>query len=81
MGTRLHLDGPLTRLLLLGGLSLVAALAAASCQRLGATRTSQLPSDWWEYSTAVLAADLSLGKDEYGMRWIKAFRKRQKAGQ
>jgi 5-methyltetrahydrofolate--homocysteine methyltransferase len=32
-----------------------------------------------EISTAVLAADLSLGKDEYGMRWIKAFRKRQKA--
>ena len=34
-----------------------------------------------EVSTAVLAADLSLGKDDYGMRWIKAFRKRQKAGQ
>ena len=27
---------------------------------------------------AVLAADLSMGKDEYGMNWIKAFRERQK---
>ena len=34
-----------------------------------------------EVSTAVLAADLSLGKDEYGMRWIKAYRRRQKASQ
>ena len=32
-----------------------------------------------EISTAVLAADLSLGKDEFGMRWIKAYRKRQKS--
>ena len=32
-----------------------------------------------EISTAVLAADLSLGKDEYGMRWIKAYRNRQKS--
>jgi len=31
-----------------------------------------------EVNTAVLAADLSLGKDEFGMRWIKAYRKRQK---
>jgi len=30
-----------------------------------------------EINTAVLAADLSLGKDEFGMRWIKAYRKRQ----
>ena len=29
--------------------------------------------------TAVLAADLAMGRDEYGMRWIKAYRKRQKA--
>ncbi|MCX6028055.1 MAG: dihydropteroate synthase [Chloroflexi bacterium] len=29
--------------------------------------------------TAVLAADLAMGRDDYGMRWIKAFRKRQKA--
>ena len=34
-----------------------------------------------EISTAVLAADLSLGKDEFSMRWIKAFRKRQKAAE
>ncbi len=30
---------------------------------------------------AVLAADLSLGKDEFGMRWIKAYRKRKKTKQ
>jgi 5-methyltetrahydrofolate--homocysteine methyltransferase len=29
--------------------------------------------------TSVLAADLSMGRDTYGQRWIKAFRKRQKA--
>ena len=32
-----------------------------------------------EVSTAVLAADLTLGKDEFGMRWIQAYRKRQKS--
>ena len=32
-----------------------------------------------EVNNAILAADLSLGRDEYGMRWIKAYRKRQKA--
>jgi len=32
-----------------------------------------------EINTAVLAADLSLGRDEYGMRWIKSYRKRKKA--
>jgi len=31
-----------------------------------------------EVITAVLAADLAMGRDEYGMRWISAFRKRQK---
>jgi 5-methyltetrahydrofolate--homocysteine methyltransferase len=31
-----------------------------------------------EVSTAVLASDLSLGKDDFGMRWIQAFRQRQK---
>ena len=31
-----------------------------------------------EISAAVLAADLSLGRDEYGMNWIKAYRKRNK---
>jgi len=29
--------------------------------------------------TAVLAADLSMGRDEYGMNWIRAFRARQPA--
>ncbi|MCB9420484.1 MAG: dihydropteroate synthase [Ardenticatenaceae bacterium] len=32
-----------------------------------------------EVNTAVLAADLSMGRDEYGMNWIKAYRNRQKA--
>jgi 5-methyltetrahydrofolate--homocysteine methyltransferase len=32
-----------------------------------------------EVNTAVLAADLSMGRDEYGMKWIKAYRKRQQA--
>jgi 5-methyltetrahydrofolate--homocysteine methyltransferase len=31
-----------------------------------------------EVNMAVLAADLSMGRDDYGMRWIKAFRKREK---
>ncbi len=31
-----------------------------------------------EVNTAVLAADLSMGRDEYGMKWIKAYRNRQK---
>jgi 5-methyltetrahydrofolate--homocysteine methyltransferase len=31
-----------------------------------------------EISSAVLATDLSLGKDEFGMRWIKAYRKRSR---
>lgn len=31
-----------------------------------------------EIQTAVLAADLSMGRDEYGSRWIKAYRERQK---
>jgi 5-methyltetrahydrofolate--homocysteine methyltransferase len=31
-----------------------------------------------EVNSAVLAADLSMGRDDYGMRWIKAFRKREK---
>ena len=34
-----------------------------------------------EINTAVLAADLALGRDEYSMRWIKAYRRRQKAAQ
>jgi 5-methyltetrahydrofolate--homocysteine methyltransferase len=32
-----------------------------------------------EVVTAVLAADLSMGRDDYGMRWIQAYRQRQKA--
>jgi 5-methyltetrahydrofolate--homocysteine methyltransferase len=31
-----------------------------------------------EVSTAIQAADLSMGRDEYGMGWIKAYRKREK---
>jgi 5-methyltetrahydrofolate--homocysteine methyltransferase len=31
-----------------------------------------------EVNTSVLAADLSLGRDEYGMNWIQAYRRRQK---
>ena len=31
-----------------------------------------------EVSTAILAADLAMGRDDYGMRWIKAYRKRVK---
>lgn len=34
-----------------------------------------------EIQTAVLAADLALGRDEYSARWIKAYRRRQKAAQ
>jgi 5-methyltetrahydrofolate--homocysteine methyltransferase len=32
-----------------------------------------------EISAAILAADLSMGRDEFGMKWIKSFRKREKA--
>ena len=32
-----------------------------------------------EIQAATLAADLALGRDNYGMNWIKAYRKRQKA--
>jgi 5-methyltetrahydrofolate--homocysteine methyltransferase len=32
-----------------------------------------------EVVTAVLAADLAMGRDDYGMRWIEAYRRRQKA--
>lgn len=31
-----------------------------------------------EIQTAVLAADLSMGRDDYGMNWIKAYRAREK---
>ncbi|GAB4436282.1 MAG: methyltetrahydrofolate cobalamin methyltransferase [Anaerolineae bacterium] len=33
-----------------------------------------------EISTAVLAADLIMGRDDYGMNWISAFRQRQQQG-
>jgi len=33
-----------------------------------------------EVAIAVLGADLSMGRDEYGMNWIKAFRQRKKEG-
>ncbi len=32
-----------------------------------------------EIRTAILAADLAMGRDDYGMTWIKAFRERQAA--
>jgi 5-methyltetrahydrofolate--homocysteine methyltransferase len=32
-----------------------------------------------EIMTAVLAADLAMGRDDYGANWIKAYRQRQKA--
>jgi 5-methyltetrahydrofolate--homocysteine methyltransferase len=34
-----------------------------------------------EVITAVLAADLSMGRDDYGMRWIQAYRQRGEAAQ
>lgn len=32
-----------------------------------------------EIGTAVMAADLAMGRDDYGMRWIQAYRDREKA--
>jgi hypothetical protein len=34
-----------------------------------------------EAMAAVLAADLAMGRDDYGMRWIQGYRRRQKAAQ
>lgn len=34
-----------------------------------------------EVSTAVMAADLAMGRDEYGMNWIQAYRQREKRDQ
>lgn len=34
-----------------------------------------------EVNTAILAADLTMGRDDYGMRWIQGFRQRQKAAE
>jgi len=33
-----------------------------------------------ELGATALAADLAMGKDEWGARWIEAFRVREKAG-
>ena len=33
-----------------------------------------------ELTTAVLAADMAMGRDEWGTRWIEAFRSREKSG-
>ena len=32
-----------------------------------------------EVATAILAADLAMGRDEWGARWIRAYRRRRKA--
>jgi 5-methyltetrahydrofolate--homocysteine methyltransferase len=54
----------------------VAYLALANARGLTAAITDPtLP----EIQTTLLACDLLLGRDEYAMRWIKAFRKREKA--
>lgn len=34
-----------------------------------------------EVATAVLAADLAMGRDDYSMRWLQGYRQRQKAAQ
>ncbi len=33
-----------------------------------------------ELTTAILAADMAMGRDEWGTRWIEAFRSREKSG-
>ena len=33
-----------------------------------------------ELTAAVLAADMAMGRDEWGTRWIEAFRSREKSG-
>ncbi len=54
----------------------VAYLALASARGLTAAITDPTVP---EIQTTLLACDLLLGKDEYAMRWIKAYRKREKA--
>jgi 5-methyltetrahydrofolate--homocysteine methyltransferase len=54
----------------------VAYLALANARGLTAAITDPTVP---EIQTTLLACDLLLGKDEYSMRWIKAFRKREKA--
>jgi 5-methyltetrahydrofolate--homocysteine methyltransferase len=56
----------------------VAYLALANARGLTAAITDPTVP---EIQTTLLACDLLLGKDEYSMRWIKAFRKREKAAQ
>ncbi len=34
-----------------------------------------------EVNTAILAADLAMGRDDYGMRWIQGYRQRKKAAE
>ena len=34
-----------------------------------------------EVNTAILAADLTMGRDDYGMRWLAGYRQRQKAAE
>ena len=54
----------------------VAYLALANARGLTAAITDPTVP---EIQTTLLACDLLLGRDEYAMRWIKAFRKREKA--
>jgi 5-methyltetrahydrofolate--homocysteine methyltransferase len=54
----------------------VAYLALANARGLTAAITDPTVP---EIQTTLLACDLLLGKDEYSMHWIKAFRKREKA--
>ena len=56
----------------------VAYLALANARGLTAAITDPTVP---EIQTTLLACDLLLGRDEYSMRWIKAFRKREKAAQ
>jgi 5-methyltetrahydrofolate--homocysteine methyltransferase len=56
----------------------VAYLALANARGLTAAITDPTVP---EIQNTLLACDLLLGKDEYAMRWIKAFRKREKAAQ
>jgi 5-methyltetrahydrofolate--homocysteine methyltransferase len=54
----------------------VAYLALANARGLTAAITDPTVP---EIQTTLLACDLLLGRDEYAMQWIKAFRKREKA--
>jgi 5-methyltetrahydrofolate--homocysteine methyltransferase len=56
----------------------VAYLALAIARGLTTAITDPTVS---EIQTTLLACDLLMGRDEYAMRWIKAYRKREKAKQ